>query len=92
MKTITTDELHLHLDNYLTQAQQEEIVITLDNGKQIRLSHIEDDDFEEGELSDERFENDPRFAQIINARRANYQRQGGIPLAVVQQTLIFNSV
>jgi hypothetical protein len=83
MRTITADELCLHLDKYLTQAQREEIVIALGNGELVKLSNVEAED-----LSDEELENDPRFAQIINSRRANYKRNGGVPFDVVKQRLI----
>jgi hypothetical protein len=83
MKPITTSELRLDLDKYLTQAQKEEVLIALDGGQLVKLSKVERED-----LSDEDLENDPRFAQIINSRRANYKQNGGIPFEVVQRTLI----
>jgi len=83
MKMITAAELQQHLDGYLTQAQQEEIIVTLTDGALVRLSGIDLED-----LADEAIENDPRFAQLIEARREHYSQIGGAPLADVKQTLI----
>lgn len=83
MKTITATELHQHLDKYLSQAQVEEIVIRLENGVLVRLSPIDPED-----LVDEIVENDPRFEQIIAARRKNYAQTGGVSYITIRQTLI----
>jgi hypothetical protein len=83
MKMITAAELQQHLDRYLTQAQQEEIVVTLTDGALVRLSGIELED-----VADQAIEDDPRFAQLIEARREHYRQRGGVPLADVKQALI----
>lgn len=83
MKTITADELQQHLDRYLTQAQEEEIVVALADGALVRLSGVDAED-----LADEVFEDDPRFAQLIESRRERYKQTGGIPLNEVKQALI----
>lgn len=83
MKTITSLEFQTHMDKYLTQAQQEEIIITLENGELLQLSPVDAED-----LADATLENDPRFIDLIQERRQNYKQRGGIPFAQVQQELI----
>lgn len=83
MKTITASELYQHLDEYLLEAQVEEIVIRLDNGEMLRLSAIDPED-----LVDELLEKDPRFEQLIAERREHYKQTGGIPFTSVRQALI----
>ena len=39
------------------------------------------------DLEDAAFESDPRFMALIEARRANYRRAGGVPLAQVREQL-----
>ena len=83
MKTITANELHQCLDEYLTQAQMEEIVIRLENGELLRLSAIAPED-----LADDVLESNPRFEQLIAERREHYRQTGGIPFTTVRQALI----
>lgn len=83
MNTITTTELRQHLSQYLVQAQAEEIVVTLDGSRLVRLSGMTPED-----LADEVIERDARFGQLIAERRAEYRRSGGVSLATVRQTLI----
>lgn len=83
MKTISADELRLDLDKYLIEAQNEEILITLDSGQRVWLTRVDIAD-----ILDEDLENDPRFSQIIEERRANYQKNGGLSLPEVEQELI----
>jgi antitoxin (DNA-binding transcriptional repressor) of toxin-antitoxin stability system len=83
MNTITTTELRQHLSQYLVQAQAEEVVVTLDGGRLVRLSGMSPED-----LADAVIERDARFGQLIAERRAEYRRSGGISLATVRQTLI----
>ncbi len=67
------DAIRLHLEDR----------ITLDNGSLIQLAAIEPED-----LADELLENDPRFEQLIAARRERYHKVGGVSFATVRQTLI----
>ena len=83
MKTITTTELNRHLADYLNLASTETVLITLEDGRLLRLSSIDRDD-----LEDEVFESDPRFAALIEARRADYVRHGGVSLAQVKEQLL----
>jgi hypothetical protein len=83
MKIITADEFQKHLKKYLREAQSEEIVITLDDGTLVELSSFDQDDLVDAEI-----ERDPRFAQLITARRGHYQQAGGVPLSQVRQGLI----
>ncbi|GAB4422416.1 MAG: hypothetical protein Fur0044_20340 [Anaerolineae bacterium] len=83
MKTVTVNELHQRLDEYLVQAQVEEIVIRLNNGELLRLSAISPED-----LADEALESDPRFEQLITERRERYKQSGGVPFTTVRQVLI----
>ena len=83
MKTITTTELNRHLTDYLNLASSESILITLDDGRLLRLSSVDQED-----LEDEMLENDPRFAALIETRRADYLRHGGIPLAQVKEQVL----
>ena len=83
MKTITVAELNTHLGDYLKLARAEEIVIKLDDGKLLRLGSVDPED-----LLDEALESDPRFMQIIEARRQSYQQHGGIPLEAVRESVL----
>lgn len=83
MKTVTVNELHQRLDEYLVQAQVEEIVIRLNDGELLRLSAISPED-----LADEALESDPRFEQLISERREYYKQTGGVPFTTVRQGLI----
>ena len=83
MNAISVTELCQHLSQYLTRAQTEEVVVALDTGELVRLSGMTPED-----LADEAIEGDERFHQLIAERRTSYQRTGGVPFAVVQQTLV----
>lgn len=82
MRTITTAEFNRHLTDYLNLASSETILITLDDGRLLRLSSVDQED-----LEDEVLENDPRFAALIEARRADYLRYGGISLAQIKEQI-----
>jgi hypothetical protein len=83
MKTITAAELNTHLGDYLKLARAEEIIIQLDDDKLLRLGSVDPDD-----LLDEALENDPRFMQLIEARRQSYRQHGGIPLEAVRESVL----
>jgi hypothetical protein len=80
MKTITSTELNHQLNTYLALARAEEIVIELDDGQLLKLGAISSED-----AQDEAFESDPRFMQIIDARRQSYRQRGGIPLEMIKE-------
>jgi hypothetical protein len=82
MKTITTTEFNRHLSDYLDLASKEAVFITLDDGRLLRLSGVNQDD-----LEDELLEADPRFATLIEARRADYARYGGLSLTQLKEQL-----
>ncbi len=83
MKIITTTELNRHLTDYLNLASSEPVLITLDDGRLLRLSSVD-----QADLEDEAFENDPRFAVLIEARRADYVRHGGLSLTQVKEQIL----
>lgn len=83
METITVNDLRLHLDDYLDQAQKETLLITLEDGRVVHLLCLNPE-----EADDETLENNPDFSQLIAHRRVNYQKQGGIPIGTVRQNLI----
>jgi hypothetical protein len=82
MKTITTTEFNRHLKDYLDLAAKEVVFITLDDGRTLRLAGVNQDD-----LDDEILEADPRFAALIEARRADYARYGGVSLTQLKEQL-----
>jgi hypothetical protein len=83
MKPITTTEFKRHLTDYLHLASSEAVLIMLDDGRLLRLSSIDQED-----LEDEVLENDPRFAALIEVRRADYSRYGGISLAQIKEQIL----
>lgn len=82
MKAVTTFELQQHIEEYLTEAQSEQIAVVTENGTVLLLSVVTADD-----LADEALENDPRFIQIMEKRRAMYRIKGGRPLLAVREEI-----
>ncbi len=64
MKRITAAEFKEHLDNYLVQAQSEEVVVALENGNLVKVGEAGPE-----APSDEAIDGDTRFARLIAARR-----------------------
>lgn len=83
MKTITASDFNLRVKDYLQLAQSEEIVIRLDSGNLLWLSHVKQED-----LADEIMERDPRFYEVLAKREVHYQTQGGIQFDAVRDALI----
>jgi len=82
MKTVAVEDLGNRLDECLARARQEDILVTR-NGKPaaLILACTEED------LEDLLLEQDERFAAIIEARRKEYRRDGGVPLEKVEKEL-----
>ena len=87
MKSITTTEFNRHLRDYLDLASKEVVFITLDDGRMLRLAGVNQED-----LEDEILESDPRFASLIEARRADYARYGGLSLTQLKEQLTTSRV
>jgi hypothetical protein len=82
MKVVPMEEGKEKFDEYLELTRQEDIIVTKEGKVTAMLHALSDED-----LGDYLFENDPRFMAIIEARRKQYRREGGIPLAQLAQEL-----
>jgi antitoxin (DNA-binding transcriptional repressor) of toxin-antitoxin stability system len=82
MKIVPLNEVKNQFSQYLEEAQREDIVVTK-NGRAAAIIHaITDED-----LEDYLFETDPRFIARIEALRAQYRREGAMPLRDVRREL-----
>ena len=82
MKIVPLNEVKNQFSQYLEEAQLEDIVVTK-NGRAAAIIHaITDED-----LEDYLFETDPRFIARIQALRAQYRREGAMPLRDVRREL-----
>jgi len=82
MKVMTLDQAQKSLGRCLDQARKEDILITR-NGKPAALIR----GISQNDLEDYLLENDPRFMKIVEKRRREYRREGGIPLDVLAKEL-----
>ena len=82
MKAVTTFELQQNLEAYLVEAQSEQIAVVTENGAVLLLSVVTTDD-----ITDEAFESDPRFMEIMEKRRAIYRAKGGRSLLAIREEI-----
>ncbi len=75
MKIVKLEDIKDKFDQFLEQAQDDDILVTKGGKVKGMICALSDED-----LEDYLIENDPRFMKIIETRRERYKREGGIPL------------
>ena len=82
MKVVNLDDIKEKLEEFIDRARTEDIIVTKKGRAAVLIHGLTGE-----ELEEYLFENDPRFAEIIQARRERYRREGGIPLESLAREL-----
>jgi hypothetical protein len=82
MKVVSIETVRGNLERFLKQAQGEDIVVTRNGKATAMIRGIDEED-----LKDMQLESDPRFARLIEDRRNQYAREGGIRLETLARDL-----